>query len=70
MGGVFVATAWPSMRAVSHLYVPAACSTPRDRTTGVSVYQIYSVDTTGNESAAATAQLLVRTTHTDTNLQD
>ncbi len=37
---------------------------------GVSVYQIYSVDTTGNESAAATAQLLVRNTHTDANLQD
>lgn len=37
---------------------------------GVSVYQIYSVDLTGNESAAAIARLLVQTQHTDDNLQD
>lgn len=37
---------------------------------GVSVYQVMSVDTTGNESAAATAQLLVQNTHTVANLQD
>lgn len=38
--------------------------------TGISVYQVYAVDTTGNESAAATAQLLVRVEHMDGNLQD
>lgn len=39
-------------------------------TTGVSVYQICSVDLTGNESAPAAAQLMVSNAHQGDTMQD
>jgi hypothetical protein len=54
------------------LEAPTLVTTVEDATTelGTSIYHVYAVDTTGNESAPSTTQLLLTGSHADDNLAD
>lgn len=54
------------------LEAPTLVTTLEDATPemGASIYHVYAVDTTGNESAPSTTQLLISGSHADDNLTD
>ena len=54
------------------LEAPTLVTTVEDAAPGLgtSIYHVYAVDTTGNESAPATTQLLLSGNHADDNLAD